>query len=390
VRFGNFRETAGVNPFTGTIFARARAFNPVTRTSFAQTQAFNPFTGLAFESDRASNPRFGTRSISAFGYAGGYGYPGSYGYGYPGSYGGGYPYGGYGGYSGDPYNGYLNGYANAYDYGQYLINEQQSYVVREQARQAKLETRRRVFDEYLYERRNAPTWEDDRERFLGDELRRSQNVPPLTEVQSGKALNVLLADLQKSPAKTGDAGALHLDSDLVKRLNFTTTTGTGNIGLLKDAGRLTWPRALMGDEYREVRERLTASAREAVAQASVGGRVDPSLLDEMAKDLDRLDEQLRNSVSQTRAPEYIDARRFLNQFTDAVKALGQPDAGNHFNGRYTFQGKTVADLVRFMSERGLRFAPAAPGDEAAYAAVHQALTAYDLASRPMTRELIER
>ena len=38
------------------------------------------------------------------------------------------------------------------------------------------------------------------------------------------------------------------------------------------------------------------------------------------------------------------------------------------------KGKTVGDLVREMSQKGLQFAPAANGDEAAYMALWQALS----------------
>ena len=76
----------------------------------------------------------------------------------------------------------------------------------------------------------------------------------------------------------------------------------------------------------------------------------------------------------------------VNAFEPAITALQQRDVGNYFTGKYALKAKTVPELIKQMSERGLQFAPALPGDEPAYAALHQALAAYDTASRPETAE----
>src|SRR3954451_19700993 len=63
--------------------------------------------------------------------------------------------GGYGGYglNLDTIGGYIHGGADAIRaQGNFLIQNQQSMILREAARQARVETRRRNFDEYLYER----------------------------------------------------------------------------------------------------------------------------------------------------------------------------------------------------------------------------------------------
>jgi hypothetical protein len=39
----------------------------------------------------------------------------------------------------------------------------------------------------------------------------------------------------------------------------------------------------------------------------------------------------------------------------------------------------VPDVARYLIDRGLRFAPAVAGDEAAYRAMHTALAGYDVA-----------
>jgi hypothetical protein len=380
VRTPYYRANLGQNLYTGTIYGRSATYNPFNGTYYRQRVAYNPFTGATYDRVSSYNRLYGRTygyyngytypayagysSLYGSGYSSLYGYPGAYGYSYPALYGA--AYAGYAGNSGYAVN----------DGGNYLVSDQQ-------ARQARLDARRRTFDEYLYERQNGPTWEDERERLLAEELRRSRNEPPLTEIWSGKALNVLLGDLQR-PHRDADAAAVALDLETVKRINFTTR-GSANIGLLKDPIRLAWPVVLGDADYREARERLTVLAREAVEQATSRGRVDGSLLDQMAGDVDRLQETLHGNASTTTPQAYIEAKQFLNRFDDALKALGQPDVGSYFNGKYAFQGKNVADLVQFMSSNGLQFAAAVPGDEAAYSVVHRALVAYDWAVRPGLR-----
>src|SRR5262249_53309293 len=71
-----------------------------------------------------------------------------------------YPY--YPGYYYDPYAGYLSGAADVINaQGQFMVSTQQAYLQREQVRQARLDNRRRAFDEYLYERERRPTQEDE-------------------------------------------------------------------------------------------------------------------------------------------------------------------------------------------------------------------------------------
>ena len=43
------------------------------------------------------------------------------------------------------------------------------------------------------------------------------------------------------------------------------------------------------------------------------------------------------------------------------------------------QAPTLEAIVEYMASKGLKFAPATQGDEAAYQAMHSALAAYDVA-----------
>jgi hypothetical protein len=245
-------------------------------------------------------------------------------------------------------------------------------LLQEQAVAERLANRRRAFDELQYERDKTPT----PEQAL---LSRSRDNPPPAEVLSGQALNALLADLRSLGTGTVPAdrpnALLPLDEWGLRHINVTR--GAGSVALLKDGGRLGWPVALRGAAFQEPRDRLGALAPEAVRQAGSYGQVDPGTLRQLAANVDQLRKLLRRNVEDVSFQPFVEARDFLRRFDDALVALEQPDAADHFNGAYELRARTVLGLVRQMTDRGLRFAPAAPGDEAAYAALREALAACD-------------
>src|SRR5207245_8075112 len=192
-----------------------------------------------------------------------------------------YPY--YPGYSYDPYGGYLSGAADVINaQGQFLVNTQQAYLQREQVRQARIESRRRNFDEYLYEREHRPTLEDERERARLENFRRSRNDPQITEIWSGKALNDLLLAVQQQQAKGVRGPSIPVEDDILKNINVTSGANSGSLGLLRDNGQLHWPLELTRPEYDPERRRLDDFAARAYKQAT-NGVVDAGTLREMSK-----------------------------------------------------------------------------------------------------------
>jgi hypothetical protein len=105
--------------------------------------------------------------------------------------------------------------------------------------------------------------------------------------------------------------------------------------------------------------------------------VPAGLVKDMQNDLDGLNQRLNDSVSDLSPSQFIEARRYLNQVSDAIAALSDPKVGAYFNPSWVSKAKNVAELVSFMSRSGLRFAPATPGDEPAYNALYRALADFD-------------
>ncbi|HLJ95510.1 MAG TPA: hypothetical protein VKU02_20200 [Gemmataceae bacterium] len=285
-----------------------------------------------------------------------------------------YPY--YPGYYYDPYGGYLSGAADVINaQGRFLVNTQQAYLSREQVRQARIESRRRSFDEYLYERERRPTLEDERERARLENVRRSRNDPPITEIWSGKALNDLLLAIQQQQAKGSRGPTVPLEEDVLKNINVTTGANSGSLGLLRDNGRLHWPLELTRSDYDGERRRLDELAAQAYKQA-LDGAVDARILREMSSLVDNLQMRLRRSVADSSPSDYIKAKRYLNDLDGVIKVLEDPNVSKFANRKLAAKGGTVSDLVTEMSGQGLKFAPAVPGDEGAYVALHRALANY--------------
>lgn len=295
----------------------------------------------------------------------------------------------YAGMYADPYGGALRGTADLISaQGRGLLLREQANLVKEQVFREKLDNRRRAFDEWLYEREKTPSLQEIREGAQKLELRRSLNDPPQAEIWSAKALNDLLADIQKlSATDTKRLDSLPLDEEMLKRVNVTSgRPGNGNAGLLKHEGRLSWPLALNNESFKNDRDQVVSLLPDAIGQAR-NGKVDAGYLKELSAAVDRMSRQVTTNIRDLPPGQYMEAKRYLASLDEAVKLLSQPDAALYFT-EYMPKGKTVADLVRYMTDKGIKFAPAVAGDEAAYVALHRGFAAYVTAVRSASLERV--
>jgi hypothetical protein len=338
---------------------------------------------------------------------------------YPQPYGGGYGYGG-GGYGGNPYTGgysagggidpltglpttggyspgqgnpsYWNPYQGGYyytdaatiqAYAQYGLSAEQARILREQANQAKLETRKKMVDTLAYIRSKEYTFTQEQADIAKRLLERIQTKPTETEVQTGKSLNILVQDLSKFSSKQLRAQTVTVDEDILKLLNVTGSSG--NLGLLRNEGQVPWP--LVFDDSnvlaKKDREDIDNYAKQLFFQAANGtGKLDGNTLKDLDSALRTLREDLQKNIKLIKSTQnYLDGKRFLDDFDAAVVALRKGDAAMYldYNQKFAKGGKTVQELVEYMAKNGLKFAPAMPGDERAYQAVQTALAAQSLA-----------
>jgi hypothetical protein len=290
--------------------------------------------------------------------------------------------GGYGGYGTqwmmNPYQGYLTGAASLTTANaQYQTTIQQAKLQRQEAIRSAYQTRRAAIEEAEYERAHMVDPDKIRQAELVRELDRARVSPPLTEVWSGRSLNTLLRNTIAQQAQGVRGPSVPLDEDTLRSINLTAGDTRGNVGLLKDGGGLQWPQPLSGEAFQEAREDLGRRLKHAVNTVQLNRGPDESTISDLQADLKKLNETLDASVNLMSPDQYIEAKRYLGQVGNAVTALRDRNVSNYFNGNWSARGKSVAELVKFMADKGLWIAPATPGDEPAYLALYHALAAFD-------------
>jgi hypothetical protein len=209
-------------------------------------------------------------------------------------------------------------------------------------------------------------------------VRRILHNPPTVDVVSGYALNTLLKDIGRKPGYA-DGPAVALDPKVLEQINVTSRENGGNVGVLKfvrDGAPLPWPLPLQGSAYQKQTQHLNHLTADAVNMVKNNGGVDPGTLNDLRADVNQLKDMVSASIDELTPSQSVEAKRFLSQLDDAILALKQQNVGNYFTDRWAAKGKTVADLVAYLNANGLTFAPAVGGDEAAYAALYNALAEY--------------
>ncbi len=268
--------------------------------------------------------------------------------------------------------------------GQLMVNQQQAYQMREGVRASKIDNKRRAFDEYLYEKERTPTAEQDRQAMNKMFLDRARNNPPVVEIWSGGALNILLTDMIKNTVGKGNKDiTAPILPEVLKNINVTSNKGEGNAGLLKDGPKLTWPDALSGPAYKTDRERVDSLLNEAMKQAQFNGQPDRGTVMQIQTDANTIARNLKKDIDSIDMGSYIEAKNFLSNLDASIVILKQKDAANYFNGKYDLNNnaKDVGELVNYMAKNGLTFAPAVSGQEGAYNALYTAMSTYDVALR---------
>lgn len=260
--------------------------------------------------------------------------------------------------------------------GQYWKDIVQARLGREQALQANLDTaRRRVEFEAWYESMR-PTATKMRDREMAADLDEARRTATDTDIQSGRALNTLLRNIQVS-GRLNQGQNVPLDEEVLRHVNLSGGTSAGSVGMLKDGVKLPWPDGLQDQQFDEARKRLTRNLRQAVDTLKDKEPIPEALMKDIRGDNKALADKLAESANDLSPAQYVEARRFLNQLNGAIKALADPKVANYFNNTWNARGKSVAEMISHLTREGLTFAPAAPGDEAAYRAVYQALRAFD-------------
>jgi hypothetical protein len=289
--------------------------------------------------------------------------------------------GGFGPYSffPDPTSGFLTGAADVMRaQGQFEINRQQANLLREQVRAARMDNRRRAFDQMRYEQENTPTPSEVQERERLERLAQARNSPRPAQIWSGAVLNVILDDIRRFRNQMGLRGAvIPLDPAILQHINVTTGNSTGSSTMFNSGGQLQWPVELKGERFDAERKGIDKLFHQATQEATSPGGVSDRTMSDLGAAVNKLHDSVDGAVDAMTPSENIRAKRFANQLSRSMRMLRDPSVANLINGRWAPRGETVGELIDHLDQHGLKFGPATDADQPFYTTLHGLLVQYN-------------
>jgi hypothetical protein len=288
---------------------------------------------------------------------------------------------GYAPYYSTPAEGYLRGAADlTAATGQYWQDIQQARIAREQSRQAHIETQRKQVQwELEYERMQptAATLQRDLDRI---DINHARSAPSTFEISSGSTLNVLYKSILNSPRPI-EGPLLPLEEQVRRGINLSTSaTNSAGLGLLKDAGRLPWPFPLQDPLYDEARKAVDKTIEAISRSMSSGGPQRDDIL-KLKDATETLSSLVDGQVKELSPSDFVASRRFLTQLKQTTKALTDPTLMRSAAAAPVPPTvRTLTDLIIYMRNNGLSFAPAAAAEDGtAYSTLYYEMRIYEQA-----------
>jgi hypothetical protein len=277
--------------------------------------------------------------------------------------------------------GYGNALSGAADLnrstGDVSVQYEQARLMREQYNQAQIDTKRKAFDELNYEKANTPTYTQTLTAEKSQILNRLMNFPTRSEVANGTTLNTLLPYLQALSSQGTLGPPIAVPQQPLQEINVSVS-GSSSVGIFRDVGKISWPPVLRSPQQQKLDELLPAAYK-----AVLANNLDEKLMRQIRTEMKTLRENLREQFRQDKieGSSYTQAIEFYNFLETSVNALERSDARQQLDGEYAPRGRNVQEIVEYMSQTGLRFAPAAPGQGNSYQAVHDAFVRYARAAQ---------
>src|SRR5262249_3010327 len=167
------------------------------------------------------------------------------------------------------------------------------------------------------------------------------------------------------------------DPKVLQHIGLTgVSSGGGSSNFFPADGSLQWPLVLQDDRFNARRKQVSDLVAQCVKQAEKG-QVQGKTYKQLKTELDGMRSDIKAAIDDMTPRENVQARRFVDQVTQAARMFEDPNVASFFTGQYKAQGQTVGELVAYMTQNGLRFAPASPGNEQYYNALYQGIVQYD-------------
>lgn len=271
------------------------------------------------------------------------------------------------------YSSYLHGAAElTRAQGEFLVLREMANVLHQKARIEALAAHKEELKHIEWVRdHNAARFERERIRLKQASEARALRDPQISEILDASTLNTFFRDL-KNKANAQDAASIRIPEECLPHIHFSVEGNRGNIGLLK-RDKLPWPLPFWRPEFKSEREAFDEQFQQLRGQIA-GSGVDKSQLEALHLRIgaiqDRLRQQCRAGRDDLWPPStYITAQGFLRQMKDAVSMLEQEEVALLLQ---TPNCHTIQELIVYLRDKGLRFAPATNGTERFYIALHRA------------------
>lgn len=212
-----------------------------------------------------------------------------------------------------------------------------------------------------------------------EELQKALLVKDEAEIASGAALNRILIAIVVAEGKGAKGIAAFLPPRLLDDLRFKGFKGEASADLLnmvRQTGKIPFPNNFPGDSLAALQAQVEADFASTIAPLQNGKAVDLNKVNKLEASLKKLEAAAPPVIRSLPFDDAIAARRFLNQFDSAIKALRGSNLSGLINPKWATDGISAADLVKHMTKYKLMFAPAPIGGEGSYITLHKAMATY--------------
>ncbi|HXD86906.1 MAG TPA: hypothetical protein VN641_10450 [Urbifossiella sp.] len=237
-------------------------------------------------------------------------------------------------------------------------------------------TRNAIYDQWAYERLGVQglTAVQPGSDEAPPELLKALSNASEAEIASGEALNHIVVGIVAAEKK-GRAESAFLPPNLLAQLRFTGPNADA-INMLRRVGQLQFPKVFDDPAFAELKPVLEKDLAAAAAPVLVGKAADPTKTAKLAADVARARAILDPITRNLEFEDATAARRFLNHLDSLVAALKASGSSGLVDPRWSTEGTSVADLIKYMVKNKLLFGPVAKGEEDAYTALHRGLVGY--------------
>ena len=190
-------------------------------------------------------------------------------------------------------------------------------------------------------------------RVLKPGRHRTRLVKALTaaneaDVASGGALNHILSSIIAAEQK-GAKGFPRSSPQLLDSVRYSGGPADA-LNLVRQSGRLQFPAAFDAPELRDLRDQLDKDFAAVATPILAGKPLDSAKLMKLELTLSKLETASAPVVRNLSFEDAIAARKFLNQFANALRSMKAGVTGL-VNPAWAMEGTNVADLVKLMTNK---------------------------------------